>query len=158
MKKEMYITNYQHALYLKGYIKDIEEWQQFLDIGLKKQAEKLDRNDFEGWSRIQLLDFLLHGSFVVDLNGYGWWYNVTNDEGEEVYDSDKDPDYMPDPCDNYSEVSTKVFTNLLERNCGKGKKFVLICHPEEIKEIKKGGRWRTIGKLVAQRKRQGHFY
>ncbi len=149
-----HISVYQLALYLKGGLKpkDIEDMAIF-SFGNQEQIEKYeeyrdlyDTNNY--WSRIQFLLFM-----NPDLNkkcGDCWWYHYDISEDEEE-SSWEDPNYMPDMADNYSEISTNDLIKNLEIifEIKRRKKYwVEIAYPEEIKIIKKGGRWRNRGKAL----------
>ena len=143
-----YVSMYQLALYLKGLVKE-DEFKKWISIFDQDQKEEVDKykESFEdivdGWSRIQLLLFL-KPELNREFTQYGWWYYYDlGEEGEE--DSTMDPNYKPDLCDNYSECSTKYLVEQLERRFKSHKVWLDILHPEEIKIIKKGGRWRNKG-------------
>ena len=145
-----YVNMYQLALYLKGLVKE-DEFRIWVGGFDKDQKEKMDDYEYkdrfeivDGWSRIQLLLFL-KPELNREFTQYGWWYYYDlGEEGEE--DSTMDPNYKPDLCDNYSETSTKYLVEKLYKmfKC-RHKVWVDVMYPEDIKAIKKGGRWRNKG-------------
>ena len=127
-----FITSYQYARFLKSHIDpELADKLGFYDYNESILANQMFK---AGEDDNKLLE-------VFNETGYGWYK-----QDLYLYEDSVEPD---DWTWSYAEIPTRKLVEILEKNIGH-KFFIPISEEllDLIPVIKKGGRWRTKGKIL----------